>query len=181
MNDDLLSTQDSSLAIQRQTLLSEPDEVQEYKPMWQERLTVVIVALSTGLQVFPNLAMYYFFKDDLNLNLTQLIFYNSLLNFVWVLKPLFGFCCDSYKFLGSHRISYLVFFSVLNAAGWLVMAFWVSNLLTAMLTKTVINVALAFVGVVGEAIMVEIGGTKQETTTNVSLYLSVTSAAAIGS
>jgi hypothetical protein len=178
MNDELLSTQDSTLAIQRQTLISEPD-TEPQRSVWKDRLAITIVASSTGLQVFPNLAMYYFFMDDLNLNLSQLIFYNSILNFVWVLKPIFGFCCDSYKLLDSHRLSYLVLFSFLNAAGWLLMAFCVNDLLMAMLVKTLINVALAFVNVVGEAVMVEIGGTKQETTTNVSLYLSVTSGASI--
>ena len=98
--------------------------------------------------------MYYFFKDDLHLDIAQVIFYNSILNFIWVLKPVFGFICDSYSLFGSHRKSYLVLFSLVNALGWIIMAKWVSNLWQAMLTKTLINVATSFQNVIGEAIMV---------------------------
>lgn len=129
--------------------------------------------------MFPNLAMYYFFKDDLKLNLAQVIFYNSILNFIWVLKPIFGFICDSYSICGSHRRSYLVLFSVVNMAGWILMALWVTNLWQAMLVKTLINIALSFENVVGEAIMVQTSRDKSSTSTNVSLYLSMTSFSSI--
>lgn len=83
-----------------------------------------------------------------------MIFYNSILNFIWVLKPIFGFICDSYSLVGSHRNSYLVLFSLVNSIGWILMAFWVKNLWQAMVIKTLINVAMSFENVVGEAIMV---------------------------
>jgi MFS family permease len=104
--------------------------------------------------------MYYFFKDTLKLNLAQLIFYNSILNFIWVLKPLFGFTCDSYKLFGSHRKSYLILASLVNMVGWVLMATCVTNLWQAMLTKTLINVAVSFENVVGEAIMVQTSKSK---------------------
>ena len=107
---------------------SSPAEDTENIVVWKNRVTIVLVAWTIGLQVFPNLAMYYFFKDTLKLNLAQLIFYNSILNFIWVLKPVFGFICDSYSLCGSHRKSYLVLFSVVNSVGWVLMALWVSNL-----------------------------------------------------
>jgi BT1 family len=88
----------------------------------RNRITILIIALSIGFQVFPNLAMYYFFKDTLQLNLAQVIFYNSILNFIWVLKPVFGFICDSYTLFGSHRKSYLILFSLINVLGWIIMA-----------------------------------------------------------
>ena len=124
------------------------------------RVTITVVAWSIGFQVFPNLAMYYFFKDTLKLNLAQLIFYNSILNFIWVLKPLFGFTCDSYKLFGSHRKSYLILASLVNMVGWVLMATCVTNLWQAMLTKTLINVAVSFENVVGEAIMVQTSKSK---------------------
>lgn len=55
----------------------------------------------------------------------------------------------------------------------------VTNLWQAMLTKTLINVAVSFVNVVGEAIMVQISKSKGQTSTNVSLYLSMTSVSSI--
>ncbi len=123
--------------------------------------------------------MYYFFKDTLQLDLAQVIFYNSILNFIWVLKPLFGFICDSYPLFRSHRKSYLVLSSVLNSVGWLIMAFCVTNLWQAMLTKTLINVAVSFENVIGEAIMVQTSRNKEQTSTNVSLYLSMSALSSI--
>jgi hypothetical protein len=49
-----------------------------------------------------------------------------------------------------------------------------------MVVKTLINVATSFINVVGEAIMVQISRSKKlETTTNVSLYLAMTSSSSI--
>lgn len=81
-------------------------------------------------------------------------FYNSILNFIWVLKPVFGFITDSFPICGSHRRSYLIIFSVLGSLGWFLLATCVETLLQAMLVKTLINVSTSFCNVVGEGIMV---------------------------
>ena len=162
---------------------------------------MILVALSLGFQEFPNLAISYFFKDDLHLDLTQMSFYNSLLNFIWVLKPVFGFIVDSYPIFGSHRRSYLIIFSLLGSTGWLMFGLWVSTLGQAMFTKTLINVSTSFCNVIGEGIMVTsaqkitekrrtvssengesetvVSYDSEKVTTNVSLYLSLTSFSSI--
>jgi len=61
------------------------------------------------------------------------------------------------------------------------MSLWVRNLWQAMLTKTLINVATSFINVIGEAIMVQISKDKSKASTNVSIYLSITSISSIGS
>lgn len=100
------------------------------------------------------MAIMYFFKDDLNLNIAQMSFYNSLLNFIWVLKPVFGFITDSFPICGSHRRSYLILFSLFGSLGWFLLATWVTTLGQAMFVKTIINVSTSFCNVVGEGIMV---------------------------
>lgn len=86
------------------------------------------MSLSLGFAVFPNMAMMYFFKDDLHLNIAQMSFYNSLLNFIWVLKPVFGFITDSFPICGSHRRNYLIIFSLMGSLGWFLLAVWVETL-----------------------------------------------------
>ena len=86
---------------------------------------MVLVALSLGFEVFPGLAMSYYFKDILDLNPAEMSFYNSILSFIWVLKPIFGFIADSYAICGSHRRAYLVIFSLIGSAGWLLLGYWV--------------------------------------------------------
>ena len=148
--------------------------------MQRNRIAIAIIALSLGFQTFPNLAMSFFFKDDLNLNIAEMSFYNSILNFIWVLKPVFGFITDSYSIMGSYRSSYLAIFSLLNSVGWILMALWVETLWQAMLVKTLINIAISFQNVIGEGLMVESSkGDKAIAATNVSIFLSLTSAASI--
>ena len=120
----------------------------------RDKIAMILVALSLGLAVFPNLAMSYYFKDTLHLNLPQMSFYNSLLNFIWVLKPLFGFIADSYPICGSHRRAYLILFSIVGSMSWLLLGCWVTTLGQAMFVKTMINVSSSFCNVVGESIMV---------------------------
>ena len=98
--------------------------------------------------------MNSFFKDDLHLDIAEMSFYNSLLNFIWVLKPVFGFVTDSYPIYGKTRRPYLILFSSLGSCGWLLFGIWVSNLNQAMFIKTLINVSTSFCNVIGEGIMV---------------------------
>ena len=115
----------------------------------------MIIALSLGFSSFPTLSINYFFKDILKLNPTELSLFNSVINFVWILKPIFGFICDSYPICGSRRRSYLIIFSFVGALGWILLGTWVSNLWQAILVKTIINISINFCNVIGEAIMVE--------------------------
>lgn len=97
-------------------------------PFWRNRFAIIIISLSLGFATFPNMAMMYFFKDTLHLNIAQVSFYNSILNFIWVLKPVFGFITDSFPICGSHRRSYLIIFSVVGSLGWFLLAVWVKTL-----------------------------------------------------
>ena len=91
----------------------------------------------------------------LKLDPTELSLFNSVINFVWILKPIFGFICDSYPLFGSRRRSYLILFSLVGALAWILLGTWVSNLWQAILVKTLINISINFCNVIGEAIMVE--------------------------
>lgn len=94
----------------------------------RNRIVILMIAVCLGFATFPNLSMSYFFKDDLNLNPADLSLFNSIINFVWVLKPIFGFICDSYPIFGSHRKSYLIIFSVVSMISWILLGLWVHTL-----------------------------------------------------
>lgn len=87
-----------------------------------------MIAISLGFATFPTLSMNYFFKDELHLNPAELSLFNSLMNFVWILKPVFGFFCDSYSIFGSHRKSYLIISSILAMLCWISLGTWVSTI-----------------------------------------------------
>jgi hypothetical protein len=119
-------------------------------------VAMALVAVSLGLATFPNLAMSYFFKDTLELDLAEMQFYNSILNFIWVLKPVFGFIADSYPIFGSHRKAYLIIFSAVGCLNWLLLATWVQTLGQAVAVKTALNISSSFCNVIGEGIMVSV-------------------------
>ena len=99
--------------------------------------------------------MNLFFKDDLHLQPAEMSLFNSIINFIWILKPVFGFICDSYPIFGSHRKAYLIIFSLVAILSWILLGTWVTTLAQAILVKTIINVSTNFCNVIGEAIMVE--------------------------
>jgi hypothetical protein len=89
---------------------------------------ILMIAVCLGFATFPSLSMNKFFKDELKLEPAQMALFNSLMNFIWILKPVFGFICDSFPILGSHRKSYLIIFSVVQALSWILLSVWVETL-----------------------------------------------------
>ena len=114
-----------------------------------------IVAVTQGFISFPNLSIQYFFKDTLNLDPAALALFNSIINFVWILKPIFGFITDSCPCFGFRRRPYLFFFSLSCSASWVLLSFVVNSLPLAILVKILINISISFTNIVGEALMVE--------------------------
>ena len=116
---------------------------------------LILLAAFQGLIVFPNLGIQYFFLIDLKLTPGQLSIFNGIINYVWVLKALFGFVVDSLYFYGYRRKPNLLLFSIICTIGWFVMGFYVDSLATAVITKLAINICLGFINTITEAVMVE--------------------------
>lgn len=116
---------------------------------------MLITAMTLGLEVFPNLGISYFFKDVLHLDPAALAFFNSIINFVWLLKPIYGFISDTFPICGSRRRGYFLLFSITSILGWLSMTFLVAEIAGAIIAKICINVSTSFCNVIGEGVMVE--------------------------
>ena len=93
--------------------------------------------------------------NDLKLDPSQLSMFNGIINYVWILKPVYGFIADSTYFKGYWWKPSLILYSLLTSAGWAIMAFCVFNVWTAVLSKMLINIFLGFLNSVSEGIMVE--------------------------
>ena len=91
-------------------------------------MVILLVAMTLGFSTFASLSMNQFFMDDLQLDPAELSRFNTIINFIWVLKPVFGFICDSYPIFGSHRKNYLILFSITSIIGWLWLGLWVDSL-----------------------------------------------------
>jgi hypothetical protein len=49
--------------------MQEPVIYAKEEPHWRNRIAIIIISLSLGFATFPNMAMMYFFKDTLHLNI----------------------------------------------------------------------------------------------------------------
>ena len=79
----------------------------------KNKIAYKIIAFSLGFSTFSTLSMQYFFKDVLKLDPVALAEFNTIVSFIWLFKPIYGFIVDSFPIFGSKRTSYLLLFSAL--------------------------------------------------------------------
>ena len=73
-----------------------------------------LINFSDGLSSFSNLAITFYFKENLNLSPSQSALIQSILSFPRIFKPFFGFISDVFPFFGYKRKSYLFFNSLIS-------------------------------------------------------------------
>lgn len=139
-------------------------------------VTLALLGIFQGLIILPNLSIYYFFANQLKLDPAKLAYYNGFINYVWVLKPIYGYVADSLYFCGYRRKPNLILFGALVSLGWAWFAFGVYGLASALLAKIFINIMLGFVNSISEGIMVE-NATNNTANRKVSVFFAFTSAA----
>jgi hypothetical protein len=101
------------------------------------------------------------FKDDFHLTPAKLGFFTGIIALPWVLKPFWGIAADSFPIFGSKRKAYLFIFGILCGSGWLYLSFkGYEQIEYAIILLFMISLSVCFCNVVGEALMVELAGSK---------------------
>jgi Na+/melibiose symporter-like transporter len=113
------------------------------------KLSYSLISFHIGIATLSDIAVQYYLKDTLKLQPGSYSRILSITNIPWMLKPLFG------PIFGYRRKLYLLLCGVLNIVCWLIMAFYVNNLLAATFVLFMVNMALSFSSVIGEAVVVE--------------------------
>lgn len=116
---------------------------------------LALIAIYGGLYSFPNLALSFFFKDDLGLSESMLSVVQSILELVWVFKPVIGWVADSFDIFGSHTKSYLILSGILTSLMWICFGTIVEGLGGSIVCKLIVNIGVNLSTVVGEGIMVK--------------------------
>jgi len=120
------------------------------------KISYLLISFHSGICTLSDLAIQYFFKDELKLkpgNMSQIL---SISFIPWMLKPLFGLITDLIPIFGYRRKYYIILCGLLNIFCWLYMSFVATTLMESVITLFFINVAVAFSTVLGEAIVVEL-------------------------
>lgn len=143
-------------------------------------IVIVLVALAQGIQGLSDLALSYFYKDDLKLHpfeVTQIV---SLLTLPWIVKPVYGFISDSFPIFGYRRKPYLFMSGISVSICFLFMGLYVNTYLQTLTVLMIVAVSTAFYNVIGEALVVELSQKQKEFdpdagAKNVSLYFLIRS------
>ena len=121
-----------------------------------------LLNLSDGLSTFSNLAITYYFKDNLKLSPSQSALIQSILSFPNILKPLFGFMSDIYPFFGYKRKSYIVINSILIFISWLILSFFNPSVELTILILLIKAISKTFLNACSSAVLVEISKKRAE-------------------
>lgn len=122
-----------------------------------------------------DLSINYLYKDDFKLTPAQVSICTGLTSLPWIIKPLWGSISDSFHFFGYRRKSYLIFFGFLECFCWSSLASWVQKPYQGLLILVIVQIAVAFCNVIGEALLVEVsrgdGEDKNESESHKYLYM----------
>ncbi|QOY41083.1 Folate-biopterin transporter [Cryptosporidium parvum] len=122
------------------------------------KLVIFLVGFSDGLTHLATLAIYYLLKDDLRLSPPEVSVIYAIPAIPWFLKPLFAFCSDSIPIAGMRRKPYLIFFSILQVIGFLLLATNADTVFKAAVCLLLISLSAAFCSSIAEALVVETSG-----------------------
>ena len=123
---------------------------------------ILSIAFIQGAMDFYSLAMFYFYKDDLGLNMNTISIIQGILIIPWTIKSIFGFLIDSYQFLGFNKKGYLMASCIIEIIGFLLLATMPKNYILVVLIQVSNHCCLVLRNVVGESMLVEFSNEKWE-------------------
>lgn len=132
----------------------------------RNRYAYYIISFNQGLGSISELAVSYFFKDQLMLEPAKLSQIMSIIAIPWMIKPLFGLITDLLPICGYRRKMYLIACGLMNIVCWLMMCLFAQTLWEASMLLLLINIGLSFSTVLGEAVVVELSQLERNTNGN---------------
>ena len=115
-----------------------------------------ILSLSEGLSTFSDLAITYYFKDNLKLSPSKSALFQSILTLPYIFQPLFGLISDFYTFLGYKRKSYIILNGFIIFTCWIILIFHNPSINLTIIILLIKNISLTFLYGCTNAVLVEI-------------------------
>lgn len=136
------------------------------KMKYNNRIAYLLISFNQGLGSISELAVQYYFKDELHLEPARLSQIYSFILIPWTIKPLFGMITDLFPIMGYRRKIYIILCGLLCFSCWLGMTFFVNNLFSAVFCLLLINISISFSTVLGEAVVVELSQLEKVNSSN---------------
>lgn len=129
-----------------------------------ELIAISMVYLVQGLLGLSRLAVFTFFKDDLQLDPAEVGLLTGLGFAPWVIKPVYGFLSDTVPLFGYRRRSYLVLCGMIGAASWGCLAGVATTPSATVACLLLGSAATACADVVADSIVVELSRGEPQST-----------------
>ena len=133
--------------------LSEKKKIYFYRNI----TSFLLQTLFLGLTYIPELAINYFFKDELKVEPSQLTRLLTISRIPWVIKPVFGIITDFYPIFGYKRKYYLLFCGIIFSLVWIILGYFKINSFLTVICLFISNLTCCFSTVLSQETMIEIG------------------------
>lgn len=161
------------------TLLCTPEDCS------RRRLTFSLVMFVYGFGSIGNMGYFSLLKDVFKLQPADLNLHFSMMSFLFVLKPFYGFLTDSCPIFGRRRQPYLMLAGIVCSIMWVGMYYWTTKVYIATLLMCLINMMMGMISAVTQGLLVEDAQekdnketptyTSRKAATNVSMYFGIDS------
>jgi folate/biopterin transporter len=121
----------------------------------RELVAIGVIYFIQGALGLAQLAVSFFFKDDLGLTPAETASLIGLVMVPWTVKPFYGFISDSVPIWGYRRRPYLIFFGILGALAWVGMATIVDSAPLAVLFIGIASLSVSFSDALIDALIVQ--------------------------
>lgn len=148
---------DHTLAINDDETAERPKEwvICEPSECTRKRVTFTIVMFLYGFNSIGSLAFYSLLKDRFKLEPTAANLYNTIISFLFILKPLYGLLSDGYSICGRNRQPYMILAGLLASLAWVGMIFLAYTPWLATMFMCFVNIMMGMINTIAQAILVE--------------------------
>ena len=115
-----------------------------------------LIGFYLGVIDISNLALKYYLKDQNNINNWIFSKIKILIQFSYLIKPLYGLIIDLIPIFGYKKKIYLMICFIINIISWCIIVFNYNNFVISIICHFLINITISFTSVISSAIQIEI-------------------------
>ena len=117
----------------------------------------LLLTLFLGLNVIPELAINYLFKDELKVQPSQLTRLLTISKLPWLANPFFGMITNFCSIFGYKRKFYILFCGIIFCIVWLILGLFKVNCFLTVTCFFISNFTSCFMTVLSQSTMIELG------------------------
>jgi hypothetical protein len=126
------------------------------KLLERNKYSYLLISFSMGISSLGDLAIQYFFKDDLRIEPYEMSRLFAIIMIPWIIKPLLGLLTDLVPIFGYRRKIYLIMCGLLSTSCFIFLGLYATSIFQVVFLLFLINLSFSFASVIGEAIVVEL-------------------------